>query len=178
MKVLFLTIGDNISEISSKGIYNDLMRKFRDEGHNVYIVTPIERRHRGKTSIREVDSVTILTIRTLNIQQTNIIEKGISTLMIEYQFLYAIKKYFSHIHFDLILYTTPPITFGRVIKYLKCKQDVISYLLLKDIFPQNAVDLGMMKKGSILHTYFKERRNNSIQDQTISDACPRQCRLY
>ena len=39
MNIIFLTIS-RIRDIKSRGIYADLMRKFRDEGHNVYIVSP------------------------------------------------------------------------------------------------------------------------------------------
>mgnify|MGYP007101892447 CR=1 FL=1 len=43
MNVIFLTMS-RIGDISERGIYTDLLRKFRDEGHNVYVVTPRERR--------------------------------------------------------------------------------------------------------------------------------------
>lgn len=35
MKTLFLTMS-RITGISNRGIYTDLMRKFRSEGHNIY----------------------------------------------------------------------------------------------------------------------------------------------
>jgi glycosyltransferase involved in cell wall biosynthesis len=105
-------------------------------------------------------------IQTLNITQANIIEKGLSTILIEYLFLRAIKKYFSEVHFDLVLYSTPPITFAKVIQYIKNRDNALSYLLLKDIFPQNAVDLKMIRKGGLLHRYFrkKEKELYSISD--------------
>ena len=97
-------------------------------------------------------------MKTLNIQKTNVIEKGIGTVTLEYQFKSAIRKYLGDISFDLILYSTPPITFPKVIQYLKKKNPkAITYLLLKDIFPQNAVDLGMMSKSGvkgILYRFF------------------------
>ena len=166
MKILFLTIGDNIRDISSRGIYKDLMRKFRDEMHEVFIAAPIERRYNKKTELISADSFSILLIRTPNITQTNLIEKGIATLLIEYLFLKAFKKYFSKVCFDLILYSTPPITFAKVIQYVKGKDKSLSYLLLKDIFPQNAVDLGLIKKGSLVHKYFrkKEKELYSVSD--------------
>ncbi len=165
MKVLFLT-SVRISNISDRGIYNDLLRKFRDEGHDLYIATPSERRYRETTSLIKRDNVIILRIKTLNIQKTNIIEKGLSTLLIEYQFLSNIKKHFTGICFDLVLFSTPPITFTKVISYIKHKDSAVSYLLLKDIFPQNAVDLGMIKQGSLLHSYFikKEKELYAISD--------------
>lgn len=130
----FLTVS-RIKEIKSRGIYTDLMRKFRDEGHNVYIVTPYERQFALPTSLSEVDGIHLLGVRTLNIQKTNIIEKGIGTILLETQFNRAIKKYLSHVNFDLILYSTPPITFTDVVRNLKKgTSSAISYLLLKDIF--------------------------------------------
>ena len=42
MNVIFLTIV-RIQDIEERGIYTDLMRQFRNEGHQVYIVCPVER---------------------------------------------------------------------------------------------------------------------------------------
>ncbi|EOA48486.1 glycosyltransferase [Bacteroides salyersiae] len=157
MNIIFLTVS-RIKEIKSRGIYTDLMRKFRDEGHNVYIVTPYERQFALPTSLSEVDGIHLLGVRTLNIQKTNIIEKGIGTILLEAQFNRAIKKYLSHVNFDLILYSTPPITFTDVVRNLKKgTPSAISYLLLKDIFPQNAVDLGMFSKNSLIYWYFRQK---------------------
>jgi len=80
--------------------------------------------------------------------------------------LNAIKKYFSEVKFDLVLYSTPPITFSKVISYVKKRDNAYAYLLLKDIFPQNAVDMKLMKKGGVLHKIFvkKERRLYNLSD--------------
>ena len=147
MNILFLTMGR--MDITQRGIYNDLMRKFRDEGHKVYIVTPCERRENKPTSLSETEGVCTLRVRTLNVQKANVVEKGIGQVSIEYLYKRAIKKYLGDVTFDLILYSTPPITFPKVIEYLKRKNPAAkTYLMLKDIFPQNAVDLGMMPGAS------------------------------
>ena len=165
MKVLFLTLV-HIDDINERHIYADLMRKFRDEGHSVFIVSPTERRLQQKTTIKKTDGITLLKIKTLNTQKTNRIEKGISTLLIEHQFLSGIKKFLPGIRFDLVIYSTPPITFSNTIRYIKRRDNASSYLLLKDIFPQNAVDLGMIKNGGLIHRYFrhKERQLYQISD--------------
>lgn len=152
--------------ISNRGIYRDLMRKFVHDGHNVYIVVPFERRSGRKTELMEVDGVHILGVQTLNIKKTNLIEKGIATLLLEPQFSAAIRHHLNGIRFDLALYSTPPITFNRVIASVKRKYNAKSYLLLKDIFPQNAVDLGMFPKISPLYWLFrhKERRLYALSD--------------
>ena len=157
MNIIFLTLV-RITNIEERHIYNDLMRKFRDEGHQVYIVTAAERRLGQETSLVDSHGVKILNVKTLNVQKTNIVEKGIGTLLIERQFKSAIEKYFGDISFDLITYSTPPITFTNVVKYLKRKNpNAISYLQLKDIFPQNAVDIGMFGENSVFNWYFRRK---------------------
>lgn len=157
MNVIFLTLY-KIQNVEERGIYTDLMRKFRDEGHQVYIVSPVERQFGLPTELKEMDGVHILNVKTLNVQKTNVLEKGIGTLLLETQYKKAIKKYLGHISFDLILYSTPPITLNNVVGYLKDNNpQAITYLLLKDIFPQNAVDLGMFSKKSLFYKMFRKK---------------------
>jgi len=165
MNILFLTIS-HITDLNASGIYTDLMREFRDKGHEVYIVSPIERKYKSSTFLKKENGITLLKVKTFNLQKTNFIEKGIGTLAIEYQFYSAIKKYFSDIRFDLVLYSTPPITFTNVVKNIKKRYQAQSYLLLKDIFPQNAVDIGLLRKGGLLHRFFrrKERKLYEVSD--------------
>ena len=171
MNVLFLTMSTSVKNIQASGIYNDLMRKFRDEGHSVYIVYPNERRSGLPTTLVNEDGIQCLGVRTLNVQKTNVIEKGIGQLLLESQFKSALKKYFQGVKFDLILYSTPPITFNNVIKYAKkvSGEKAITYLLLKDIFPQNAVDLGMMNKDGIKGILYKMFRKKEEELYRISD---------
>ena len=160
----------NLTEVDSHGIYSDLMRKFRNEGHEVYIVSPRERRTGENTRLYEANGVHILGVRTLNLQKTNVIEKGIGQVLVEIQFKKAITKHLGNIKVDLILYSTPPITFPKVIQFLKqTNPQAKTYLLLKDIFPQNAVDLGMMSKSGvkgILYRFFrkKEKKLYALSD--------------
>lgn len=165
MNILFLSIS-SLKNVEDKGIYTDLLRQFRDDGHQVYIVSPRERRLNEPTAYRTDNGVHYLKVKIGNITQNNLIEKGISTLMIEGQFLRAIKKYLKNITFDLVIYSTPPITFEKVIQFIKKRDHAHSYLLLKDIFPQNAVDLKMFTKKSIIYKYFrmKEKKLYKISD--------------
>lgn len=169
MNVLFLTI-TSFTDISARGIYPDLLRTFVEQGHTVYIVSPRERRYHVSTGVEKQGNVSILGVKTLNIQKTNVIEKGIGTVLLEYQFKSAIKKYLGGIPFDLILYSTPPITFPKVIQYLKMKNPkAVTYLLLKDIFPQNAVDLGMMSKTGLKGLLYRFFRNKEKKLYSMSD---------
>jgi hypothetical protein len=156
MNILFLTLS-RINSIEDGGIYSDLLRKFRDQGHNVTIVNPKERKFKKSTSYTFENGVNILSVWTTNFQKTNLLEKGITTLLIEYFYFFSIKKYVQYKKIDLILYSTPPITFTNLISKLKKQTNATTYLLLKDIFPQNAVDLDLFKKNSFLYKYFKRK---------------------
>ena len=170
MNILFLTMSSGIEKFQARGIYTDLMRKFRDEGHEVYIVFPHERKYGLPTEVRVQDGVHLLGVKTLNVTKTNAIEKGIGQVSIEFLYKRAIKKYFNGVNFDLILYSTPPITFPKVIEYAKkANPSAKTYLLLKDIFPQNAVDMGMLSKSGmkgILYRFFraKEKKLYALTD--------------
>lgn len=165
MNILFLTLY-NFKSLEDKNIYPDLMRKFVKEKHNVYIVCPSERRNKEKTHAIE-EGYTLLRVKTLNMIKVNMVEKALGTLLIEKQFKKAIIKYFQNIKFDLVLYSTPPITFAKVVRYIKNRDCAKTYLLLKDIFPQNAVDLGMFSKRSLVYKFFRRKEKKLYQ---ISDA--------
>lgn len=157
MNIVFLTL-ERIGSITERSIYKELLRCFIQHNHKVYVVSPEERRYGKKTSYTKFDGGGLLRVRILNNQKTNIVEKGLSTLLIESQFRKAIEDYLADISFDLILYSTPPITFTNVVRSLKKKNSrAISYLLLKDIFPQNAVDIGMFGEKSIFNCYFRKK---------------------
>ncbi|MBR2472073.1 MAG: glycosyltransferase WbuB, partial [Clostridia bacterium] len=141
MNILFLSIG-RLDDLTQNSLYPDVLREIQSHGHNVYAVSPLEKRFNKETALSNEAGIEILRVKIGNIQKTNVIEKGISTLLIESQFKNAITKYFSDVKFDLVIYSTPPITFANVIKFVKKRDGARSYLLLKDIFPQNAVDLG------------------------------------
>lgn len=163
MNILFMTIG-KLDDIDEHSIYCDLLRYFRDAGHSIYTISPYEKRTGLQTIYEEKNGCHMLHVKTGNVTGVvSLIEKGISQLLIEPIFIKAIKKYYSNINFDLILYSTPPITFCNVIDYVKQRDNAKTYLLLKDIFPQNAVDIDLMSKSGIkgmLYKFFRKKEKN------------------
>ena len=168
MNVLFLTLlaFDSIQE---RTLYTDLLREFVKNGHHVYAISPVEKRQNQETHLIEEENATILRLQIGNTQKTNIIEKGISTVMIEPTFKKAIREYFSNVKFDLVLYSTPPITLVAAVEYVKKRDGAKTYLLLKDIFPQNAVDIGIMSKSGLKGLLYKHFRKQEKKLYRISD---------
>ena len=168
MNVLFLTLLD-FDSIDERNIYTDLLREFSKHGHSLYVISPVEKRKKQETKILNTDKATILKLKIGNTQKTKLIEKAISTIRIEPQFISGIKKYFSGVKFDLVIYSTPPITFCNAIEFVKKRDGAKTYLLLKDIFPQNAVDLGMVSKKGVKGIIYRVFRNKEKKLYRISD---------
>lgn len=159
MKILFLTLAYPEGEVS-RNLYVDLMREFKDRGDEVFVICQREKRYDKQTELKNELGIQVLRVRTGNVTKTGLLEKGISTLLIERQFIKAVKEYFKNIRFDLIIYSTPPITFVKVVEFIKKRDGSKTYLLLKDIFPQNAVDLGIIKERSLIWQYFRKKERN------------------
>ena len=168
MNILFLTLL-SFDSLQERTLYTDLLREFVKNNHNVYAISPVEKRQKTGTHIIRENNATILRLKTGNTQKTNIIEKGISTVMIEPIIKNAVKHYFSDVKFDLVLYSTPPITFVSAIEYVKKRDNAKTYLLLKDIFPQNAVDIGLIRKTGIKGLLYQHFRNQEKKLYKISD---------
>ena len=169
MNVLFLTIGD-FEDLSAGSVHVDLVKKFASKGHRVYVACKDERPDCKKVVLESVSGISFLRIRTGGIKKnTNILQKGLSTITLEGRYLKAIKGYLSDVKFDLVLYHTPPVTFARGVDYIKKRDGAMSYLLLKDIFPQNAVDIGLMSRNGIRGLVYRYFRKKEISLYRVSD---------
>ncbi len=168
MNVLFLTLV-GFETLQIRSLYTDLLREFVKNGHSVYVISPIEKRENKPTHLNHEKNATILRLQIGDITKTSFIKKGISTVMIDSSYKKGIKQFFSDVKFDLVLYSTPPITLVSAVEYVKKRDNAKTYLLLKDIFPQNAVDIGIMTKSGIKGILYKHFRNKEKRLYRVSD---------
>ncbi len=146
MNILFLSL-IGMTDSSSGGLYADLVREFSSRGHNVYAVTPV----REDTSCtRDGNGATVIKVKNGQIQKANKVKKLINLLTLERKTVKAVKKYAKGVKFDLIVNMCSNQCFAKTSAYFKKRDKAINYLLLKDIFPQNAIDIGMLKTGGIM----------------------------
>lgn len=166
MNVLFLTM-NVFTDIEMHNIYSDLMKEFIKHGHRPYIVTPREKKLGEKTELIDYAEYSLLKVQIGNTSDVSLIEKGISTVTLSSLFYNAVKRELGHLKFDLILYSTPPITLATPVKRLKKLFKCRTYLMLKDIFPQNAVDLGMFSDKGLIYHYFRrqEKKLYALSDK-------------
>lgn len=160
MNILFLMLAFPDLEKTSS-LYTDLVEEFAQQGHNVFPVAPCQ--DDKKTGLYSEKEIEVLRVKTLPLFTNNKIVKGIANVMLPFQYKRAINKFYKGIKFDLVVMPTPPITLLSVAKYIKERDQAQFYLILRDIFPQNAVDLGMMRKDSMIYNKFRKTEEELYQ---------------
>ncbi|MDN0069539.1 glycosyltransferase family 4 protein [Collinsella ihumii] len=168
MKVLFISLVA-LEDTREQNIYGDLLKVFRRHEHEILAVSPRERRTALPTEYDAAGDYPVLRVAIGNVTKNGPIEKGISLLRLSRQIEAAIDEFAPCFQPDLIIFATPPTTIYGLVARLKKKYKADTYLLLKDIFPQNSVDLGLMSKDGIkgiLYKYFKrtERKTYQVAD--------------
>ncbi|MBH1939413.1 glycosyltransferase [Mobilitalea sibirica] len=153
MKVLLITMA--WPKYGEYNLYSDLMQEFYRNGHDVTVVTVNEKAIQQKSSLRLEEGLRVLRVRTGNIQKTNKYKKVIASFFAGPRLLCAIHKYLKHAEFNLILFSTPPITLTPFVVLMKKHYRASLYLLLKDIWPQDTVDLGGMRYGGLVWGVFR-----------------------
>lgn len=153
MKILYISTVFPRPE-SSSTIYTDLAEALAEKGHDVVVVAAEEKKKYQSGGIKAERGCKVLRVRVGNMYDVSLIEKGISVVTLASYMKRAIKRELSKETFDLILFEAPPATLVGVVSYAKKMFKAPAYLMMKDIFPQNAIDIGLMKKGMI-YSYFR-----------------------
>jgi glycosyltransferase involved in cell wall biosynthesis len=135
-------------------LIHDLANRFSDLDNNVTIITLSEEINE-KIQIEVVNNIKIIRIKTGKISaSTNKLSRAINEMSISYKVWRYGKEYFLNNKSDLLIWYSPTIFFGKAINKIKKLNNAKTYLILRDIFPQWALDFGILKKG-IIYYYFK-----------------------
>ncbi len=165
MKIAFLTQYYPVSD-STRSLYSDLMDEISSFGHEITVFRSEEERVFGRPEVSSRKNITIVSVPTGRVTKTNIMIKTANILITEPRYLGAMRMHYAGSIPDMIIVTTPPITFCSAASYYRKKGSMV-YLLLKDIFPQNAVDLGMMKKESLVYSFFRAKEKKLYKNADV-----------
>ncbi len=146
MNVLFLMVA--FPDLATgANLYGDLAVEFAARGHQVRVAALLERKRGGVTHEETVQGVKVLWVRSGDLFDVSFVRKGLTLLRLENDFRRALRRAWPDVRFDLVVTPTPPITFVGLLEDLKREHGAATYLILRDIFPQNAVDVGLMGRG-------------------------------
>ena len=74
MNILFLTI-TQLEDINAGGIYPDLLKFFHEQNHNIYVVSPRERKYNLETEFFEKDKVKHLAVKLAISQKLSLLKR-------------------------------------------------------------------------------------------------------
>lgn len=168
MRILFACMV-SMETMDRPGIYSDLLRELASRGHDVCAMVPRERRSGLPTEFSDSCGVRLLKVAVGNVTKSGLLEKGVATLSIGGMYWSAFRRYFDDERFDLVVYTTPPTTLCGFIGKVKKHTGAKAYLLLKDIFPQNSLDLGMLRESGPMGLVFRHFKATEKESYELAD---------
>ena len=177
-KSILLISSDYPNTKKSSNIYTDLAEALSQHGYKVTVVVTEESKNIAHTNISHENEIQVLRVKVGNIYNVGFIEKGISFLKSGLLTKKAISKYLKDYKFDLILFMSQPVTIANSVKWAMKKFHAPSYLMMKDIFPQNGVDLGIMSKKSPIYWYFRHQEKKLYKTATTIGCMSEENRKY
>lgn len=157
---------------------HELALEFQERGHKVYVVTP---GFNLKTPfhIFELEGITVFQFASGEIKNVSKFKRAINESLLSYRALKFLKSIIINLNCELIVYYSPSIFWGYLIQTLKKIWKAKTYLILRDFFPQWAIDSGLLKENSIVTKYFHffERKNYAAADK-IGLMSPRNLRWF
>lgn len=134
---------------------HELGEEFLALGHSVVVVTPGNIQQSKKLEVSNIDGVEIWRFRTRPTRHPSKIHRTINETLLSLNSWLAIKDKVKERHFDLIINYSPTIFYGPLVNKLKKLGPSKSYLVLRDLFPQWAIDEGLIRPKSLVEKYFR-----------------------
>ena len=88
-------------------------------------------------------------------------KKLISMMTVHKSILKEVKRHWCGVHFDMIVGTSPYMFDSGLVAPLKRYYQCPAFLILWDLFPQNAKDLGLIK-SKLVFSYFKHKEKRNL----------------
>ena len=149
-------IADTFPPLRTSGAVQlrDLSREFVRQGHELTVLLPSADMAQA-WQISAVDGVRVVRLKAPKTKEVGYARRAIGELLMPFfmrRNLY--KSPVGNEHWDGVIWYSPSIFFGPFVSALKKTSKCKSYLILRDIFPEWAVDMGLMGRG-LPYLFFK-----------------------
>jgi len=144
---------------------HELACEFVAQGHEVSVITPSSQLEEA-CELSILDGVNVWRFKSGEIKNVGKIKRTINETLLSHRAWCALPPRFKHNRHDLIIYYSPTIFWGPLVRRLKKLWGARSYLVLRDFFPQWALDQGLIREGSMIEKYFRffEKKNYASAD--------------
>jgi len=158
MRILVITDAYPPETRSSSHLMKEMAEGLKERGHEVFVVTshPVDSGTMpGAHSLADVsleEGITVIRVKVLPHHNVNFLLKGISQLTLPYLFFRRVKKHIAG-NLDVVWVHSPPLPLTITAQLVKKSYGAKYFLNLHDFFPQNAVDLGILRNRTLIRFF-------------------------
>lgn len=132
----------------------DLAQQFSALGHHPVVIVPSPLSDR-RWEVERLEGVEVLRVAAPPTRSPSMVRRALAELWLPFAMYRNLRNSpFAAAKWDLLVWYSPPIFFGPLIAAMHRRSGAWRYLILRDIFPEWAVDLGLMQKGPV-YLFFK-----------------------
>lgn len=153
MRILLIVDCYLPSTKSSAKLMHDLAVELLHDGHEPTILTPVS----GLASplvVTQEDGVCVARVRSGQIKGASRFLRGMREALLSDVLWYQSRAFLTEKPHDVIVFYSPSIFFGKLVRRLKRLWRCQSYLIVRDLFPQWALDAGVLRRGPAYY-FFK-----------------------
>jgi glycosyltransferase involved in cell wall biosynthesis len=164
MRILIL-IDDYLPSFKSGAtMMHTLGLQFLQQGNEVVLLTPSAAISRS-LEVSQEQGIQVVRVKTGRLKGVWRLRRAFVECTLSSTLWREAKTFFKLNCCDLIVYYSPTIFLGALVKRLKALWNCPSYLVLRDIFPKWAVETGLLRK-SLPYWYF---RSKELEQYTAAD---------
>lgn len=160
---LAFIIDDYLPESTRVGskMLHELALDFISKGYEVTVITPGINHQEKRLDVIQLDGVNVWRFANGPVKDVGKIKRAMNETLMSYNAWKAISSYVTTDTFDGVVYYSPSVFFGSLVRKIKAICNCRAYLILRDLFPQWAVDAGMIKEKSLITRYFRYFESSS-----------------
>ena len=143
----------NSTRVGAK-MFHELACYYVSKGHDVTVITP-DQEQKDKLVKSQIDNVKVWRFSSGAIKDVSKIKRAINETLLSVRAWQAISREVTPNTFDGVIYYSPSIFFGKLVEKIKIRCNCKAYLVLRDLFPQWAIDAGLIKSQSVIEKYFR-----------------------
>ncbi|HYH42220.1 MAG TPA: glycosyltransferase family 4 protein [Burkholderiales bacterium] len=146
MRLALLVVYYPPSRASAAVQMSDLAASFTRQGHEVTVFTTSP--EAPAALVEEVAGVRVVRVPTGRVKEMGLLKRAISEIFMSLALWRGARRCGVRVEdFDGVIWYSPTIFLAPFVAWIKRRSRARAYLILRDIFPQWAVDAGVMRRG-------------------------------
>lgn len=161
-------IADVFPPLRSSGAVQlrDLSMELLRQGHRPTVIVPSHGQAEAWL-MDDMQGVEVIRLRGPQTKDVGYLRRTLGEFLLPYIMLRQLRlSPLSSVRWDGVIWYSPTIFLGPIAKALKLASSARSYLIIRDLFPEWAVDMGLLRRFGLPYLFFKaiERYQYSVAD--------------